>query len=69
VPQNLAEQLAMEQVMADPRAGTPITSITMSDPRWPAGEGWVKMRQNVNGIEIHYVYNTISHFVDDFKFK
>ena len=28
----------------------------------------VKMAQNVNGIEIHYVRNTITGAVDDFKF-
>lgn len=40
----------------------------MSDPRWPAAEGWVKMRQNMNGIEIHYLLNTETEEVDDFKF-
>ena len=30
--------------------------------------GWVKMSQNINGTEIHYVQNTITGAVDDFKF-
>jgi filamentous hemagglutinin len=40
----------------------------MGDPRWPASAGWVKMRQNINGIEIHYMYNTNTGAADDFKF-
>ncbi len=41
----------------------------MTDSRWPATDGWVKMRHNVNGVEIHYVRNTRTGEVDDFKFK
>jgi len=67
-PGDLAEQLAMEQARANPSAGSPIP-LTMTDPRWPASDGWVKMRQNINGHEIHYVMNTITGAVDDFKFK
>jgi len=40
----------------------------MNDSRWPAADGWVKMAQNINGVEIHYVRNTITGAVDDFKF-
>jgi RHS repeat-associated protein len=68
VPQNLKEQLALEAAKSNPAAGTRIP-ITMSDPRWPAYDGWVKMSQNINGIEIHYVYNTNNGAADDFKFK
>ncbi|MFP3964434.1 PA14 domain-containing protein [Actinomadura fulvescens] len=68
-PRNLKEQLAMEQAMSNPAAGTEIKNITMTDRRWPAKEGWVKMRQNVNGVEVHYVRNTKTGRVDDFKFK
>ena len=32
-------------------------------------EGWVKMSNNVNGVEIHFVYNKITGAFDDFKFK
>ncbi len=42
--------------------------LILNDPRWLASEGWVKMSQNINGVEIHYVYNTITGAVDDFKF-
>jgi RHS repeat-associated protein len=69
VPHTLGEHLAMKQAMSDPAAGDEIDRITMNDPRWPASDGWVKMSQNINGIEIHYVRNTITGAVDDFKFK
>jgi RHS repeat-associated protein len=65
---NLREQLAMEAVMADPMKGI-ILPITMKDPGLPASAGWVKMAQNINGIEIHYVYNQITGQIGDFKFK
>ena len=42
--------------------------LAMNDSRWPAADGWVKMAQNINGVEIHYVRNTITGAVDDFKF-
>ena len=64
---NLTEQLAMEQAVSDPAAGT-VLDLTMSDPQWPAADGWVKMAQNVNGVEIHYVRNTITGVAEDFKF-
>jgi filamentous hemagglutinin len=59
----------MKQAMSSPANGSPIEGITLNDPRWPAGDGWVKMRQRINGTEIHYVRNTITGEVDDFKFK
>ena len=40
----------------------------MNGARWPAADGWVKMRQVVNGVDIHYVRNTVTGSVDDFKF-
>jgi RHS repeat-associated protein len=67
-PMNVKEQLAMKQVKANPKAGAP-TPLQMKDPRWPASEGWVKMRQNVNGVEVHYLRNTRTGELADFKFK
>jgi hypothetical protein len=64
-PTSLNEQLAMNQVRSAP-GGQPLP-ITMTDPRWPAADGWVKMQQKVNGVNIHYVRN--GSLVDDFKFK
>lgn len=72
-PANLREKLAMEQVKSNPSAGTPLTRITLNDPRWPSSEGWVKMQQIVptsqGDINIHYVYNQTLKIFDDFKFK
>ncbi|HEY0287609.1 MAG TPA: DUF637 domain-containing protein [Pseudomonas sp.] len=67
-PANLSEKLAMEQAISNPAAGRPLT-VPMTDPRWPATDGWVKSAQNINGIEIHYVKNSITGAIDDFKFK
>ncbi len=72
-PVNLREQLAMKQVKSNPLAGTPLTNITLKDPRWPSSEGWIKMQQIVHtsqgDINIHYVYNPILQIFDDFKFN
>ncbi|MGN4078975.1 DUF6862 domain-containing protein, partial [Burkholderia gladioli] len=68
VPNNLQEQLALQQAMSNPAAGVQLP-IPLGDSRWPAADGWVKMPQNVNGVEIHYVRNVNSGSVDDFKFK
>ena len=69
-PQNLNEQLAMEQAKSNPSAGTEIPlKGGMKDPNYPGSDGWVKMSQNVNGTEIHYVRNINTGEVADFKFK
>lgn len=67
VPGNLTEQLAMTEVRSAP-AGAQLQRVTMSDSRWMASDGWVKMQQIVNGVNIHYVRNTVTGAVDDFKF-
>jgi hypothetical protein len=70
---NLREQLAIEQVIANPTAGQQIRGITMTDPRWPAADDWVKMQQIIQSggregpINVHYVYNTIAGAIDDLK--
>ena len=75
VPNTLNEQMAMHQVMSNPLGGAVDMSqlknhpVIMSDSRWLASEGWVKMSNNVNGVEIHFVYNKITGAFDDFKFK
>lgn len=68
VPKSLGEKLAMDQARSNPGEGQQLP-LTMSDPRWPKSDGWVKMAQYVNGVEIHYVQNTKTGQVDDFKFK
>ncbi|MGR4869676.1 filamentous hemagglutinin N-terminal domain-containing protein [Variovorax sp. LARHSF232] len=67
-PINLTERLAMEEAISNPAAGRPLP-VLMTDSRWPGKDGWVKMSQNVNGVEIHYVINSKTGAIDDFKFK
>ena len=66
-PGNLTEQLAMTEVRSAP-GGRVLSRVTMTDARWPASDGWVKMQQIVNGVNVHYVRNTATGAVDDFKF-
>jgi hypothetical protein len=73
---NLYEQLAMKEVMSDPLPSATKIGLKkgMTDPRWPAEDGWIKMSKNViapdgSNIDIHYVYNERMHLFDDFKFK
>ena len=72
VPVNLKEQIAMKEVKSNPlKDATDLSAsgkFVMNDARWPASEGWVKMSKNVNGVEIHFLYNKIKHVFDDFKF-
>ncbi|TLU67072.1 hypothetical protein FFB58_14410 [Enterobacter sp. MF024] len=65
---SLKEKLSMEQALSNPAAGLQLP-IPMTDPRWPRTDGWVKMAQYINGVEVHYVRNTKTGQVDDFKFK
>jgi hypothetical protein len=67
-PGGVNEQQALDLVTENPQYGNRLP-VDMTDPRWPAGDGWVKMEQTVNGVEIHYVYNTETGVADDFKFK
>ena len=71
IPNNLKEQLAMEEVKANPQGKTPARIPPMSDTKngWLAKDGWVKRVQNVNKIEIHYIENTRTGEKTDFKFK
>jgi len=70
-PVNLNESLKVQQVRADPEAGVPIklSKGGLTDERWPAREGWIKLAQNIEKTEIHYVYNTLTGWVDDIKIK
>jgi hypothetical protein len=67
-PGGANERQAMELVTENPGYGERL-STEMKDPRWDADDGWVKMEQTVDGIEIHYVHNTRTGAYDDFKFK
>jgi hypothetical protein len=72
LPTNVREQLAVDQVMQNPSAGTPAAG-PLGDPRWDAKDGWVKMQQSVDPggregpMDVHYNYNTRTGEVDDFK--
>ena len=63
---------AMKEVKSNPlKDATDLSAsgkFVMNDARWPASEGWVEMSKNVNGVEIHFLYNKIKHVFDDFKF-
>jgi hypothetical protein len=69
---NLREQLAIKQALSNPTAGSQLP-LKMTDPRWPASQGWVKMQQVIQSggregpINTHYLYNTITGAVDDAK--
>jgi hypothetical protein len=75
LPQNLRQQLAVKQAVSNPTAGIPMNNIKMNDPRWPAAQGWIKMRQSIDPggrqgpINVHYLYNTITKMVADPKIK
>ena len=68
VPGDLTEQLAMAEVRSAPGGSAVNMRDPMGDPRWPASDGWVKLSQLVNGVDIHYVRNSDTGAVDDFKF-
>lgn len=60
----------MKEVLSSPLLNAKeLKAITMTDPRWLEKDGWGKMSKNVNGIEIHFLYNKITGAFDDFKFK
>jgi len=67
-PNNLNEKLALEQSMKNPTWWKELP-VPMTDKRWPWTEWWTKMSQNINWIEIHYVFNKKTKQIDDFKFK
>lgn len=69
-PQNLKEQVAMREAQSKPEAGGPVdVRGGMQDGRWPGSDGWEKRRQNINGVEVHYNYNTRTRATDDWKVK
>jgi RHS repeat-associated protein len=66
IPSQLAEQVAMRLARSHPDAGTVVPLRGgFKDPGFPAGT--IKMRQNINGIEVHYVKLPNGSYAD-FKF-
>lgn len=77
LPNNLTEQLFMQQVKANPGAGK-IAMNSLNDPKYPASESWKKLRQVFttyagNKIVIHYVakFDDLGNIIyaEGFKFK
>jgi filamentous hemagglutinin len=68
-PYNLEEQLAMEEAQSNPAAGKHLQRVVLTDPRWPHSEGWRKMQQIINGVNIHYNLNVNTGETADWKFK
>jgi hypothetical protein len=68
---NLAEQLAMQEVKADPSIGAKILG-NLGDPRWAGLTKMQYVKETSDGakIVIHYVVDSVQNirFVDDFKF-
>lgn len=69
IAQNLKEKLAMAQIKADPSQGKVLKNIVMNDSRWLAKDGWIKKEAKVNGVTIHWNFNTKTGKTADFKFK
>jgi RHS repeat-associated protein len=66
----IAEQLALEEAMANPSAGKTLTNIVLKDPRFSAAAGWVKKEiTSPGGVVVHWVYNTVTGAAADFKLK
>lgn len=69
-PMTLKESLAFREAQSFPKKGkTILKKERMTDKRWDGNRGWVKKAYNINGVEVHYVYNTRTGQVDDFKIK
>jgi RHS repeat-associated protein len=65
----IAEKLAIEAAESNPTAGK-VLQTTLKDARWPSSAGWVKMEsRSPGGVVVHWVRNTITGAVADFKLK
>jgi len=67
-PANEKETRAMEIAKGNPEGGRVIIE-NMNDSDWHQSDGWVKKAQNIDGVEIHYNYNKLTHQTADWKFK
>lgn len=68
MPANLREQELLYEVWSTPSDGK-AGIVPMTDKRWPAADGWLKMSRYEDGVEIHWKYNPLTRASDDFKFK
>lgn len=77
IPESLAEQLALQEIMSNPALGKPIgIKKGMTDPRWLQEDGWIKMGWQSENLpkstQVHYVARCIEDVIvaiDDFKFS
>ena len=78
-PENLNEQLTMEEIMSDPLKGEHIENLKLKDKRWKFDDGWEKWKYRREGlfnkpseVEIHYLLKFKKNKLiemDDFKVK
>ncbi len=63
------EAAALADLLKNPLPGTrPGLELTRLGKTRPE-PGWVKLREAIRGIKMHYVYNPEMNAVGDFKFK
>lgn len=72
-PNNLNEQLAMEEVQSNPLENATQVPVTMNDPRWSAEDDWSKWQRYFSftdgtHVTIHFLYNSRTGEFADFKF-
>lgn len=58
--------MALEQVKSDPLNNSIEIINKLKDTKW---HDWQKRASNINGVEIHFNYNSTSNLFDDFKIK
>ena len=66
-PETLAEKLALDEVISNPAAGRTVIATIGDTNRWPE-DGWAKKARNVEGKEIHYLFDERTGAIDDVKF-
>ena len=71
-PRNLAEQMAIDEAVENPTTNSKILPLQLTDKRWEAKDGWVKMQKIVRPkhgepITVHYLRNVDTGATDDFK--
>jgi hypothetical protein len=63
------EEELLQEVRANPEGGTELWRVPQTDARWPREDGWIKMEQTVDDVDIHYQYQQGTGAVDDLKVK
>jgi Pretoxin HINT domain len=63
------EEELLQEVRDNPGVGQRLGKVPQTDPRWPAEQGWEKMEQRIDDVDIHYQYQRTTGAVDDLKVK